>query len=165
MRFLLALGAAGALASSCSSGIPAPSPSPSRSPPANAVVNGLVTGHAHVEVSGDIEHVYDWELLGASDDPAVTIISWGHGLDSFDLLAMPAAIVKGKHPTSLDLWLDLRLDSLHHRFLSEQGECSITLTQVDLGLLAGRVRCAALSSEKGTAGIELTVRFSAGSRG
>jgi hypothetical protein len=152
-----------AVAAACSSA--APSPSPSRRPPANAVVEGLVTGHAHMKITGDVKHTYDWDLLGASADPDTTVITWGRVLDSFDLLAMPDAIVEGEHVSSLDLWIDLRLDSLHVRFLSEGGECSITLTRVDEGLLEGRVRCERLVSETGAKTIGLSGSFTANSPG
>jgi hypothetical protein len=154
-----------AASAACSSAPPAPTPSSTVGPPANAVVDGLIVGNAHVAVSGDVDQTYDWELLGASDAPDVTVITWGNGLDTFDLLALPGGMVEGEQASSLDLWTELHLISDHEQFLSEAGECSIKLTRVEPGHLRGRVECDQLTSESGDSSIALSVRFSAGPRG
>jgi hypothetical protein len=156
------------LAVGCSSSHPAPSPTPSATPPpspANPVVDQLIEGHAHLELGGDIEQTYEWDLVAASNQDDLSILSWGRGLNYFDLLARRDSLVVGTRRSTPALWITLVLDSIHQSFVSDQGECRITLSSVDEGSLAGTVTCGALTSKGRRKTIELAVTFAAGPRG
>ena len=139
---------------------PGPSPSASLSSQAEVIIRSLSQGRAHVELVGDIELTQDWTFKGGSVASDVTVITWGKGLDSFDILAMPGAIPSSSDRTSLDLWLDLLLRSKNRTFISERGECGLVLTLAQ-GSITGHASCDELKSEDGKKAVGLLVMFSA----
>jgi hypothetical protein len=156
------------LVAGCSSSSPQPpppsSPSPTPSAPANAVADVLVAGHTHLQLTGDVTQTYDWDFVSSSNQQDMSILTWGSGLDSFDLLAGPGALAEGRHKSSNELWISLVLDSIGASFVSDQGQCRITLSKVDGQSIEGGVSCGAVSTVNGNKTVKLVGTFSAGPR-
>jgi hypothetical protein len=152
-----------ALLSACSGGSARPSPPPATSPPANQLSEGLVVGATHLKLTGDLSRTVDWALESATNDPEMTSLAWGQGLDEFFIEIGPGDLVVGEHGTSPDLTVNLALGSTNDDFVDRHGECRVTFTKVEGGV-AGKVRCDRLVSETGTTTVVLTGTFSAGQR-